>query len=75
MIKACKKDEKLHPFEEVLGEILLTGVADPKNWKNQNLRNFKESFSHHGPESKTMKALKDKDFVLLYFSAAVSILC
>lgn len=68
-----KNDEDLHPFEALLGQNVLTKVADPSHWKKPNTHNFKESFSHHGPESKTLDALKDKDFVLLYFSAAVSV--
>ncbi len=68
-----RTEDETHPLEELLGKILLTKVADPSTWKKPNHINFKESFSHHGPETKTVEALKDKDFVLLYFSGAVSL--
>lgn len=55
-------------LKELLGPILLTKVG--KFQEKANLRNFKNSFFHHGPSQDTTQALQGKDFVLLYFSAA-----
>ena len=55
-------------LKELLGPILLTKVG--KFQEKANLRNFKNSFFHHGPSQDTTQALHGKDFVLLYFSAA-----
>ena len=63
------KDDE-HPLKALLGPILLLKVADPDKWKKPHMKNFKESFSHHGPEKDTLQALDKKELVLLYFSAA-----
>ena len=56
------------PLKDLLGPILLTKVGTFQ--EKANLRNFKNSFFHHGPSMDTTQALAQKDFILLYFSAA-----
>lgn len=64
--------EEESAFVSLLGDQLLTQLAADQNgekpsflkWQKDNLH------SHHGPTAPTDDILEDKDFVLLYFSAA-----
>lgn len=59
-------------FVTLMGENLLTKSIGVKHDEKINpyVFNWDTNFSHHGPVAPTDTALKGKDFVLLYFSAA-----